>query len=309
SAEPMIRVGAEIIDSDRSAPVGPAVGAPGEHYIQGIGTARRRAKRIDVSSGLIGRTVHDNPRLAEQSGRINAPKGLGSAEVYGNRQVKRRRGGRVRDVQGAAHPELRAVPTDHIDFPVGSDVDSAKNSRVRNRNGCHPACAAIGRACEHEIGTVAKTVGSLPVLIDVAPSWAGGCINDHPFLVPALRVAYPLPGYSAVGRTEQVAVEGVGVGDSQVIENAVRVRGQDRVAAESPGIQLAWESPAQPPVGGIGPAGLPEVAVGAVELPPADGNVAWVIGINTYRGFVRRVAHNVLPRRVHINLKAGAKWR
>jgi len=76
---------------------------------------------------------------------------------------------------------------------------------------------------------------------------------------------------------------------------------------------IAFKCPAKRPIHSAvsreSPAGLPKIAVGAVELPPAHSDAVWIRRVNAERGFVRGVAGYILAGRIHVDLVACAKSR
>src|SRR6266513_917395 len=78
-----------------------------------------------------------------------------------------------------------------------------------------------------------------------------------------------------------------------------------RIAAKQTRFQNTGELPGHAAIGGITPAGLPEVGLNAVKLPPADHHLVVICRINRNRGLVCSIAEDVVTICVDVCLKAG----
>ena len=77
-----------------------------------------------------------------------------------------------------------------------------------------------------------------------------------------------------------------------------------RVAAEDVILQNTGERPVQPAIGGVSPAALPEVGGNIIELPPGNGHLVAICGVNRNNALIRRVAEDVLTILIDVGLVA-----
>src|SRR5437762_7255888 len=80
------------------------------------------------------------------------------------------------------------------------------------------------------------------------------------------------------------------------------VRSQDWVAPENIVLEDVRKCPRRATVTGKSPASLAKVRVHAVELPPSDRHLVMVGGIDCDRGFVCRIAGNILAVVIDVDL-------
>src|SRR5437588_8714854 len=111
---------------------------------------------------------------------------------------------------------------------------------MRNSKGIGPSHpAVIGQTKV----TVSRSRSRVPSLVNIAMPGAGRGVDGHPGLVAADRWADHLPTRPAIRRAPNVAQPGRRVQEAQVIKAALRVAGQDRVAAKDVGLEHAAKSP------------------------------------------------------------------
>src|SRR5213076_2567080 len=80
-----------------------------------------------------------------------------------------------------------------------------------------------------------------------------------------------------------------------------------RVAAENPVFQNTRKGPMHAAIGGITPAGLPEIGQYAVKLSPGDCHLVPVGGIHGNRALVRRIADDVLAVLIDVDLETDER--
>src|SRR6266705_1773509 len=79
------------------------------------------------------------------------------------------------------------------------------------------------------------------------------------------------------------------------------------VAAENAVFQNTRERPMRAAIGGITPAGLPEIGQYAVKLSPGDCHLVPVGRINGNRALVRRIADDVLAVLIDVDLETDER--
>ena len=78
-----------------------------------------------------------------------------------------------------------------------------------------------------------------------------------------------------------------------------------RVATKDAVFQHAGKRPVHAGIGGITPAGLPEVGVNAIELPPGDHHFVAIRRIDSNRRLIRSVAKDIVASRIDVCLVTG----
>src|SRR6266536_2596507 len=141
-------------------------------------------------------------------------------------------------------------------------------------------------------------------------SWAIGLIDSEPLLVASSGASFAReysPGLAPVCRAPQVVAKKglVNVRLKTEVEKLSNLVGIcHRVAAEDVVLQNAGKRPGCAAVGGVGPAGLPEVGDNVVELSPGDRHLAQVRWVNGNGALVRGVSEDVIPVCIDVYLKA-----
>ena len=123
-------------------------------------------------------------------------------------------------------------------------------------------------------------------------------IDGEPFLVASMPWAALRPGLAAVCRAPHIIAEkGLSLVrlETEIEKFPVSSRLCHRVAAEDVIFQNTGERPRRSAVGRISPAGLPEVGVNAIELPPGDHHLVAIRRINRNGRLVRASPRILLP--------------
>src|SRR2546430_6560820 len=140
---------------------------------------------------------------------------------------------------------------------------------------------------------------------------AAGLIDRKPLLVASAgaSIGGPLhPSLAAVCRAPQVVAKKgqVNVRLKTEVEKLPDLIGVcHRVAAENVILQNTRKRPCRAAVGGVTPAGLPEVGADIIELPAGDCHLVAVCGVNRNRTLVRSVAEDVVPVCIDVHLVTG----
>src|SRR5438270_6794026 len=140
---------------------------------------------------------------------------------------------------------------------------------------------------------------------------AAGRIDREPFLVasmPGFVGRLLREGLTAVCRAPHIiAKKGLLLGrlETEIEEIPCLIRLGHRVASEHVILQNTRECPMYAAISGVSPAGLPEVRLNTVELPPGDHHLVAVRRIDGNGRLVRAVAEDVVATCIDICLVTG----
>jgi len=240
----------------------------------------------------------------QSTGIRRAAEEQSASKVHRNGEIKIERNGAVDGIGRAVQPKLYSIRGELIHFAVGAHIDRAKDRCIGNSKRIRPGQTRVIRKAEV---TRSRNRGCVPGLINISMTWTGGCVDRHPGFVAAHRWAKQLPVRPAIGRAPNIASPWGRIRQAQIIKPPFGVRSQDRVAAKNIGFQHATEAPPDATVRRKAKAGLTEIAVRAIKLSPADGNTIRIGRIDAEGRLIGRIAGDILPGTIHIDLVARAK--
>jgi hypothetical protein len=291
-----------VIDFHWRAKARAAIGAARDHYVCAVAVAGRpnTAQHVNIVIRRSAGTVHGHEYLRCQSCWIYIPAHPYATQIDLSDLFEDWRLSADLRVTGANAPKLGAdqiLSTDE-QIAVGIDVSGSMNDTMRNVNWALPVHAAICGTAKFA-GRAGKALS--PKLVLKSVTRAGGPINRKPLLISSTCPWKTRPRLAAVSRLPIVVAKVVP--QKGIIEKRpYLVCTQNRITAENARLQHPGKRPLNPTVRGITPAALPEAGVHRIELPPTDRHFVAVGRVDRYRGFVCRVANDVVALRVNIRL-------
>jgi hypothetical protein len=135
---------------------------------------------------------------------------------------------------------------------------------------------------------------------------AVGFVYGEPLLVAACCASFgwqTRPGLAAIQRAPHVVTKCLQ--EAEIEKTTYLIGVQHRIAAKDIIFQDTGKRPRRAAIRRVSIAGLPEVGLYAIELPPTDCHFAPVRWINCNRRLVGSVADDVVAIGVDVYLKAG----
>ena len=281
-----------------------AIRAARDHHVRAGAVAWRpnTAHHVNIVVRRSTRAIHCQKDLRCQPSRIYIPAGPHAPKIDLSDLFEDWRLTTDLRVSGANAPKLRSdqvLPTNE-QFAIRIHIRRSMYDTMGNIDRALPAHAAICGTAKFA-GRAGKVCR--PKLVLKSVTRAGGLINRKPLLIASTCPWKTRPRLAAVSRLPIVVAKVVP--QKGIIEKRpYLVCTQNRIAAENARLQHPGESPVNPAVRGITPAALPEAGAHRIELPPTDRHFVAVSRVDRYRGFVCRVANNVVALRVNIRLIA-----
>src|SRR6476646_3678861 len=208
---PLARIDRIVVDSNRRAEAGTAVGAAREHNVGPAAAKGLHARHhINVVVRRPTGTIHSNEYLTGKSSGIHrAAVNQAAVHIDCSDLVKCRRDIWVLRVRRSETPKRAAtIASTNKEVAVRSHVERSPLRGIRNGNRTLPGRPAIGRAAESP-EVAGKYLG--PKLILEPVTHAGGSFVDgEPFLIAAMGAAIGRalrPGLSAICGAPDVAAE------------------------------------------------------------------------------------------------------
>jgi len=296
--------GGIIIDFHRRAKARAVICAAREHHVCTVAVAWRpnTAQHVNVVIRGAPRTVHCHEYLRCEPSRIYIPAGPHPTQVDLSDLFEHWRLSTYLRITGANAPKLGADQILSADeqIAVCIHISGSMDDAVRNIDWALPGHAAVCGTAEFA-GRAGKV--GCPKLVLKPVARPGGPINRKPLLISSTCPWKTRPRLAAVSRLPIVVAKVVP--QKGIIEKRpYLVCTQNRIAAENARLQHPGKRPVNPTVRGITPAALPEAGAHRIELPPTDRHSVAVGRVDRYRGFVCRVANNVVALGINIRLIA-----
>ncbi len=273
---PLVVIDRIVVDPPWRAEGLAAVAAAHEHHVGPDVEAKwlHTSQEIDIVICTRAGAVHCDKQLTDYSFRIDLAGDDVASQINRSGEVERGGHPALPGVGRANAPNLsviRIYPGEKK-IAIRIHIECAPLGRAGNIDRIDPGEAAIGGTAELP-GTVV-IAGLAPALVLESVSAAGGVIDREPLLVPSGRGSEANPGLAAVQRSPYV-VEKIRE-QAEIEKTAGIIGGQHRVAAKNAVLENVGKRPRLPTVAGVSPAGLAEVRLDVIELPPADGHLVRV---------------------------------
>jgi hypothetical protein len=298
-----------VIDFHRRAKACATIGAASDHYVCAVAVAGRpnTAQHVNIVIRRSAGTVHGHEYLRCQSCWIYIPAHPYATQTDLSDLFEDWRLSADLRVTGTNAPKLGADQIFSTDeqIAVGIDVSGSMYDTMGNIDRVLPVHAAI---CGTAKFARRAGKGLSPKLVLKSVTRAGGPINRKPLLISSTCPWKTHPRLAAVSRLPIVVAKVVP--QKGIIEKrSYLVCAQNRIAPENARLQHPRKRPVNPAIGCVTPAALPEVRRITVKLPPTDCHFVAVGRVDRYRGFVCRVANNVVALRINICLIACEKTK
>ena len=281
-----------------------AIRAAREHHVCAVAVAgwTNTAHHVNIVVRKSTRAIHCQKDLPCQPSRIYIPAGSHPTEVDLSDLFEDWGLSTNLRISGTNAPKLRSnqVLSTNEQSAISIHIRRSMYDTMGDIDRALPAHAAIcGTA---KFAGRARKVGR-PKLVLKSVTRAGGLIDRKPLLISSTCSWKTRPRLAAVSRLPIVVAKVVP--QKGIIEKRpYLVCTQNRIAAENARLQHPGKRPVNPTVRGITPAALPEAGAHRIELPPTDRHFVAVSRIDRYRGFVCRVANDVVALRINIRLIA-----